>query len=157
LFESASADGAVIVTRERMWLDEMPESLLPLRSTGVYLVEGERVLSITRVLDADQRDALMSEAVVGDWRSSGFVFRMHAYGGYDLVQGTRPHDSGEYTIEAGVMRVVSDEQTTVGRPGDVGLWRVSFANPDRHMIEKIEDMCAGGRHGPTVHLWRMTE
>ena len=90
-FEFASVDRSVIVTRERMWLDDMPESLVPLRSTGVYLVDGGRVLSITRVLDADQHDVLMREAIVGDWAYGVYILSFHADGTYELVSFARPY------------------------------------------------------------------
>ena len=157
-FESASADGALIVTRERLWLDDPPGGLAPLRSTVAYVVDGVRLLSITRVLDADQRDVLMREAIVGAWRYPGYVFEWHADGTYDIVvAGSIPYDSGAYTIEGGVMRIVSDDQTAVCEPDDVGLWRVSFTNSDRHMLDKVEDTCVNGRHGPTAILNRLAE
>ncbi len=156
-FESASADGALIVTREQLWLDDMPEGLVPLRSTVAYVVDGVRLLSITRVLDADQRDVLMREAFVGDWRQAGLVYRMHADGTYDVEEHGRPYDGGVYTIEGGVMRIVSDERTVACQPGDVGRWRLSFTNLDRHMLERIEEMCSCGRAGAAVYRSRMTE
>ena len=155
-FESASAGGAVIVTREQMWLDALQEHLLPLRSTTVYVVDGGRVHGITRFLDADQRDALMLEAVVGDWRRSVYVFSYRADGTYGIVQSGRPWDSGEYSIEGGVMRVVSNEQAQACQAGDAGVWRLSFADPDRHTLNLIEDMCVA-REGPMLMLNRITE
>ena len=156
-FESASADGALIVTRERLWLDDTPEALVPLRSTVAYVVDGGRLLSITRVLDADQRDVLLREAIVGAWRYAMYVFDYRADGTYEIEAGTRPYDSGAYTVEGGVMRVVSDEHTMACRPGDEGLWWVAFTSTDRHTLERIEDMCGAGRAGPTLHLTRITE
>jgi hypothetical protein len=154
-FESASAGGAVIVTREEMWLDDVSEHLLPLRSTGVYVVDGGRVLSITRLLDADQRDALMRETVVGDWlTSTGWSFRLRADGTYDLAVGARASDSGHYTIEGGVLRIVSDDETVDCRPGDVGLWRYVFTSHDRIDGERLEDTC---HTSPRVDLRRITE
>ncbi len=156
-FESASADGALIVTREEMWLDDMPEALVPLRSTVAYVVDGGRLRSITRVLDADQRDVLMREAFLGVWRHAGLVFRIHADGSYAVEEHGRPYDHGIYTIEGGVMRMVSDELTVACQPGDVGLWWLSFTDHDRHMLERIEEMCSCGRAGPAVYGLRMTE
>ena len=155
-FESASAVGAVIVTREQMWLDDMPAHLLPLRSTAVYVVDGGRVHGITRFLDADQRDALMREAVVGDWRRSGFVISYRADGTYDVVQFGRPWDSGEYSIEGGVMRFVSNEQAQACQAGDAGVWTLSFADPDRHTLNKLEDLCVA-RAGPMLTMDRIPE
>ena len=147
----------MIVTREQMWLDDMPENMVPLRSTGVYVVDGGRIHSITRFLDADQRDALMREAVVGDWRNPASTFHLRAGGTYDLVTGTRPSDSGRYTIEGGVLRVVSDEQTVHCQPGDAGPWRLSFTSDERFSAARIEDMCEGTRTSPTVDWRRVTE
>ncbi len=155
-FASASAEGALIVTRERLWLDDMLEALVPLRSTVAYVVDGGRLLSITRVLDADQRDILLREAIVGAWRFPGWVITYRADGTYALDLGTRPYDSGAYAIEGGVMRLVSGEKTADCRPGDVGLWRVSFTTPDRHMLEMIEEMCVE-RRGDAAHWWRIVE
>ena len=154
-FESASAGGAVIVTREEMWLDDVPEHLLPLRSTGVYVVDGGRVHGITRLLDADQRDALMREAVVGNWlTSTGYSKRLRADGTYDIASGAHAWDSGRYTIEAGVVRIVSGEETVYCRPGDVGLWRYVFTSHDRIDAERLEDMC---RPSPRADLRRITQ
>lgn len=156
-FESASADGAVIVTREQMWLDDAPEHVMPLRSTGVYVVDGGRIHSITRVLGADQRDTLMREAVVGAWRFEGtYVLSYRADGTYDIERNERPFDSGDYTVEGGVLRIVSNEQAQACQPGHVGTWWLAFTDLDLHTINKIEDMCAP-RAGPTVGLGRMSE
>lgn len=67
-FHAAASAGDVIITRERMWVDGAAEALAPLRSTGVYVVDGDRILSVTRVVDADQREVLMREALVGRWK-----------------------------------------------------------------------------------------
>jgi len=147
-FESASADGALIVTREEMWLDGMPEIMLPVRSTSVYVVDGGRVHGITRVMVADQRDALMREAVVGEWRLGVDVLSYRADGSYEVTASGRAWDSGAYTIEGGVARFASNDQTGRCEPGDVGVWWLYFADPDRHTLEKIEDSCrarGGGR------------
>ena len=156
-FESAAAGGAVIVTRERLWLDDMPETLVPLRSTVAYVVDDGRLLSINRMLDADQRHILLQEAIVGAWHAPNVVFNIHADGTYDIEYRRRPYDSGAYTIERDVMRLVSGEQTAACRPGDVGLWRVSFATPDRHMLERIEELCSDRRTRHALWLTRITE
>ena len=156
VFESASAGGAVIVTREEMWLDGMPEHMLPLRSTTVYVVDGGRVHGITRLLDADRRDVLMREAIVGDWRTGLYVFSYHADGTYDIVEGGRSWDSGEFAIEGGAIRVVSDEQTVRCQAGDEGVWWLFFTDPDRHTIHRIADACVA-RYGPMILLRRIAE
>ena len=157
VFESASAGGAVIVTREEMWLDGMPEHMLPLRSTTVYVVDGGRVHSITRFLDADQRDALMRAAIVGDWRfPCGMVFSLHADGTYGIVQSGRPWDSGDYAIEGGVVQWVSDEQTEVCQPGHEGVWRLDFSSSERVTFDRIEEPCSA-RSIRTLRLVRIAE
>jgi hypothetical protein len=156
-FESASAGGAVIVTREEMWLDDMPENLLPLRSTGVYVVDGGRVHGITRLLDTDQRDALMRQAIVGDWRCpGGLVFSLHADGTYDIVERGRPWDSGDYAIEGAVVKWVSDEQTEVCRTGDEGVWQMAYSSYERVTLDRIEEPCSA-RSVPILRLVRVTE
>jgi len=155
-FESVLADGSLIVTAEQMWRDDVPEHLLPLRSTGVYVVDGGHVQGITRYLDADQLDAVMREAIFGDWRHSGYVFSYHPDGTYGILQSGRAWDSGDYTVEGGVMRVVSDERAQACQAGDVGVWTLSFASPDRHTLDKIEDMCLA-RVGPMLTLYRITD
>ncbi len=85
------SDGSVVITRERIWVDGVAEALTPLRSTGVYVLDGDRILSITQVLDADQRYALMREALVGTWREFGGVAREDRYRWRRGVRGaTRP-------------------------------------------------------------------
>ena len=67
-FGASASGGDVIITRERRWVGEAAEESTPLQSTGMYVLDGDRILSITRVLDADQRHAasrLMREALVG--------------------------------------------------------------------------------------------
>lgn len=76
-FPAAESDGDVIITRQRMGLDDTHEAPTPLRSTDVYVLDGDRILSITRVPDADQRHAMMREALVGPWQ----VFRGRHEGG----------------------------------------------------------------------------
>ncbi|MFO7694646.1 MAG: hypothetical protein R6V57_16305 [Vicinamibacterales bacterium] len=155
-FESASVDGAVIVTREQMWRDDVPEHLAPLRSTGVYVVDGGRIHSITRFLDADQRDGLMRDAIVGDWRWSVLVFSFNADSTYDVTQSGLPWDSGDFSVEGGALQFVSNDQSPNCPQGAVGTWWMSFTDADRCTLTKIEDMCAA-REGATVRLLRIME
>jgi limonene-1,2-epoxide hydrolase len=154
--EAFAADGTVLVTRERMWGDEVPESLAPLRSTGVYVMDGEQILSITRVLDGDQRDVLMREAIIGRWTGLR-AFRFDADG--TALSSTTvttlddaPDDVGHFVIEGGVMTVVSDDASDICDPGDVGTWRLRFDSADRLTWIAVEDTCARRAMGPGTML-----
>lgn len=155
-YEAASVDGAVIMTREQMWRDDMPEHLVPMRSTGVYVVNGGRIHSITRFLDADQRDDLMLDAIVGDWRWSVLLFSFNADGTYGVTQSGLPWDSGDFSVEGGALKFVSNDQSLNCPQGDVGTWWMSFTDAERCTLTKIEDMCAA-REGATVRLLRVME
>jgi len=142
-FESG---GAVLVTRERLWGEITTEALVPLRSTAVYLVLGERIVSITRVLDADQHDVLLREAIIGTWGHS-YALRLEADGAYRLahtVAGLDDHawDSGSYRVEGGVITFVSGADTYACKPGDVGSWWVRFGAADGFSLAQIEESCA---------------
>jgi len=146
-FHAAAPDGGMIVTRERMWVDGAAEALAPLRSTGVYVVDGDRILSITRVLDVDQRHALMREALVGTWDVDlePTWFEHDAEGGFSYwhMEGSERAviDSGRSTIEGDLWTVVRDEGTRVCDPGDVIVFRLRFAGPDTLLLSVIEDAC----------------
>ena len=160
VFESATAAGSVIVTRERVWSDDAPDALSPLRWTGVYVLAADRILSITRVLDADQRDALLREAVIGTWRIAGGAMRLDADGGYRYASSrtqldSDPMDSGSYVIEGGAWRVESDDATRICQPGDVGVWLLYAVTPDGVEFVEVEEGCrtVGGRSsGPGTRL-----
>ncbi len=145
-FEAALAGGSVVVTRERMWGDDVPEALAPLHSTVVYVVAGERIQSITRVLDTEQRDVLMREALIGTWYAGGGVMRFDADGSYRFA-GSRsllesaPLDSGTYAIEDGTWRVVSDDTTSICQPADEGVWLVHVTTADTFELVEVDEMC----------------
>ena len=165
--EAMASDGAVLMTRERMWGEHVPEGLAPLRSTGVYVVYGEQIVGITRVLDADQRDQLMREALVGRWKGSGPSLLFGADGAYRLSYDfvrleSAPEDSGSYVIEEGVLTIVSDETTKICSPGDVGAWLLSFTSSNVMSLSQIDEACewppGRGRHpGRTVMYRRIAE
>ena len=145
-FHAAAAAGGVIVTRERMWVDDAPEAMAPLRSTGVYVLDGDRILSITRVVDADQRDVLMRKALVGRWQMHTVRLEHDADGGYrywrESGESVRESlDSGTFVIEGGLYTVVRDDATQVCEPGDVGMWRVRFVTADTVDMVVVDDMC----------------
>ena len=154
-FESG---GAVLVTRERMWGEITTEALVPLRSTAVYLVLGERIFSITRVLDADQHDVLLREAIIGTWGPSA-ALRFEADGTYRLANSVaglddRAWDNGSFSVDGGAITFVSGADSYSCKPGDVGSWWLRFDAADRLMIVGFEEHCsARGRYAsPGVGL-----
>ena len=163
VFEAALAGGSVVVTRERMWADDVPEPLSPLRSTVVYVVAGERILSITRVLDADQRDVLLREALIGTWHAGGGAMQIDADGGYRLASSrslleSDPTDSGMFVIEGGTWRIVSDDTTSICQPGDEGVWLLHAINPDTFELVEVDEMCrtdVGRGQAPGTRLLAM--
>jgi limonene-1,2-epoxide hydrolase len=143
--------GAVLVTRERMWSEAVPEALAPLRATAVYVVVGAQIVSITRVLDAEQRDALMREAVIGIWGPVDSL-RLEADGTYRLAHslaGLDDHawDHGTYDIEGGAITFVSSADSYACKPGDVGTWWLRFEGTDRMKLGQIEERCARRSYG----------
>ena len=146
--QAAVSGGDVIITRERTWVDGSVDALTPLRSTGVYVVDGDRILSITRVLDADQRHALMREALVGTWdvEFEPTWLEHDAEGGFSYwhMEGSERAviDSGRSTIEGDLWTIVRDEGTLVCDPGDVIVFRLRFATPDTAVLSVVEDTCA---------------
>lgn len=165
--EAVASDGAVLITRERMWGELVPEGLAPLRSTGVYVVYGERIVGMLRVLDADQRDGLMQEALVGRWTGTAGSLRLSPEGSYRHAYAfshldTAPDDSGSYAVEGGVLTLVSDEATQICSPGDVGTWSLVFTSSNAMSLVQIDEMCEyppgrGMQPGHTILLRRFTE
>ncbi len=148
----ASDDGALLVTHERMWWADTSAERAPLRSTGTYVVDGERLLSVTRVLGADQRDALMREAVVSRWAIAQYLMRFAADGSFRVALrpadlDDAPLDSGTWAIAGGVVTIVSDEATSICRPGDVATWHVHFRGIDAFDLVLSDEMCPHGRRG----------
>ena len=149
-FHAAAAAGGVIITTERMWVDDAPEALTPLRATSVYVLDGDRILGITRVLDPDQRHELMREALVGTWElfveptriehDAAGVFR------YGPLTGASEHDvidSGSSAVQGDLWTIVRDDATQVCDPGDVTVFQVRFVTPDAIALTVVEDSCRG--------------
>ena len=160
--EAVASDGAVLITRERMWGERVPEGLAPLRSTGVYVVVGGQIVGITRVLDGDQRDGLMHAVLIGRWTGSGGNLRFVADGTYRHSDSSArldsaPDDSGSYAIVGGVLTMVSDEKTQTCRPGDVGSWSLSFTSPDAVWLVLNNEMCWALPPGHTIVFRRLAE
>ncbi|MDF1522915.1 MAG: hypothetical protein P1P87_08860 [Trueperaceae bacterium] len=117
--------GQVVIASERMWGDFVPEGMAPLRSTTVYVVESGWLVGITRVLSAEQRDAL-TLATVADtaWDDGADTYhRFDADGTYrnfdgidDLRADRDFYFSGTYRLERGVLTFVADADSRVCNP-----------------------------------------
>lgn len=161
---AAVSGGDVIVTRERVWVEGSAEALTPLRSTGVYVVDGDRILSITRVLDVDQRHELLGEALVGTWEFFGEPLRIeYDAGGTYRHTGTRsgpgsePIDHGRAVLEGDLLTVVRDEATGICAAGDVTVYRIGFTTADTFMMDIVEDMCRGWSTMGSFHFDRVVD
>jgi limonene-1,2-epoxide hydrolase len=122
-------DGSIVIAHERMWGDFVPEGMAPLRSTTVYVVEGERLTGITRVLAPDQREMLAADSIIGTWRAShGDYARLDAdgtYAVYDSLGHYRsddPSDSGTFVIDGFVAVFISGEDSRRCAPGERTPW-----------------------------------
>ena len=146
-FHAAESGGDVIITRERLWLDGAAEALTPLRSTGVYVLDGDRILSITRVLDAEQGHALMREVLVGTWQAFGGITRIEFDADglfrYGPLRGSEGDilQSGTYVFEGELVTTVRDDATQACVPGDVAVFRIRFAASDSVVMTVVEDTC----------------
>lgn len=120
---AVEGDGSIVIADERMWGDFVPEGMAPLRSTTTYVVEGERLRGISRVLAPDQRDMLAAVAMVGTWRGPNYV-RLDAdgtYAVYDNLSSYRSDDhsdSGTFVSEGFVTIFTSGEDSKVCDPGE---------------------------------------
>ncbi len=161
-FHAAVGDG-VIITTERMWVVDAPEALTPLQATGVYVLDGDRILSITRVLDVDQRHALMRDALVGTWQDAWSRNRV----AFDAEGTARKGplvgapvddviDSGTYVLEADLLTLVRDETTQVCVPGDVTVYQFRFPAPDSLAMRVVDDTCRGAV-GETARFDRVVD
>jgi len=141
-------DGSVVIAHERMWGDIVPEHLAPLRSTTVYVVEAGWLVSITRTLVPEQREALLAGLIVGAWSRGRAVFWHDLDGTYSaFLVGTdlvvdRPLDSGTFSVERGAATYVSGEGSSVCAAGERLVHRMQFIdadtvffNPDLHQTD----------------------
>ena len=108
-------DDQVVIAAERMWGDFVPEGMAPLRSTTVYVVESGWLVGITRVLSAEQRDALTLAALADTvWEDGGGIYhRFDADGTYrnfdslaNARSGRNLFFSGTYGLSAGCSRAL---------------------------------------------------
>ena len=147
-FHAAAGDG-VLITRERMWVGDAPEAVTPLQATGVYVLDGDRILSITRVLDVDQRHALMRDALVGTWQAGGITriaFDTEGTLRWGSLVGAPQGDvidGGSYVLEADLVTWVRDETTQLCVPGDVTVLHVRFSASDSLTVSIVDDTCRG--------------
>ena len=162
-FHAAVGDG-VIITTERMWVVDAPEALTPLQATGVYVLDGDRILSITRVLDVDQRHALMHAALVGTWQETWgqlrFAFDAEGTLRYGPLVGAPEGDvtdGGTYVVEADLLTWVRDETTQICAPDDVTVLQVRFLAPDSLAISAVDDTCRGWVGKGSLRLDRVVD
>lgn len=148
---AVEGSGAVLVTRERMWGEAVPEVLAPLRATGVYLVVADQIVSVTRVLDADLREIMVRDAIIGTWRSlahggASAALRLEADGTYRIANGLAqlddlPWDSGRFDLVGGVFTFTSDAESYACAAGDVGSWWLRFNEADWFTLIQIAEVC----------------
>jgi hypothetical protein len=158
-------DGQVVIARERMWGDFVPEDMAPLRSTTMYVVESGWVVGITRVLSPEQRDALLLATLADSTWSDGFgdgsgnvYHRFGADGTYrnfdslEDMRADRHLYSGTYAVEHGVFTYVADERSKVCHPGERLVMRNRMVDGDTSIdvLVREETDCA-------YYLERLTE
>lgn len=155
-------EGRVIVTAERMWLDETPEEGMPLRSTAIYVIEGGLLASITRWLDPLDRDGLVATALVGTWRGGdrGLVVRFDADGtfesGFSRAQVVEaPRDAGSYQLERSVLTWSSGDATVMCVAGDEGTHHVRFLDADTIEWQMLGEACLERYMGTRARLERL--
>jgi hypothetical protein len=131
--------GQVVIASERMWGDFVPEGMAPLRSTTVYVVESGWLVGITRVLSAEQRDALtLATLADSSWDDgSGTYHRFDADGAYrnfDSLDNLRAdrnfYFSGTYRLERGVFTWVAGADSRVCNPGERFAMRGRMVDQD---------------------------
>jgi hypothetical protein len=132
-------DGQVVIAHERMWGDFVPEGMAPLRSTTIYVVESGWLVGITRVLSAEQRDALVLAAVADSTWSDGFGDVYHrfsadgTYRNFDSLEAMRSGNhffSGTHGVEHGVFTWVADADSHVCSPGQRLVMRGRMVDQD---------------------------
>ena len=147
-------DETIVIVSERLWSDDVPDDLAPLRSTTLYLVEQGLVQGITRVLSAEQRDALFAEAMVGSWRCGAFT-RFDADGTYgrylslEYLRSGRSYDSGTYAVDGGVITMVSGDDSEVCEAGQLIRFRWDVIDADSFAVAPARPTARTSRGSPT--------
>lgn len=141
-------DGQVVIARERMWGDFVPEGMAPLRSTTMYVVEAGWVVGITRVLSPEQRDALLLASLADSAWGDGFGNVYHrfgadgAYRNFESLEDMRADRhlfSGTYAVEHGVLTFVADARTHVCNPGERLVMRVRLVDEDTSIGVRVRE------------------
>ena len=136
---SVLGDGQVVIAAERMWGEFVPEGMAPLRSTTVYVVESGWLVGITRVLAAEQRDALTRAALADTvWEDGGGVYHRFdadgTYRNFDSLANARSDSnfyfSGSYRFDRGVLTFVADTDSRVCDPGDSVVMQSRMVDQD---------------------------
>ncbi len=156
--------GRIVITVERVWSDDTPEGLAPLRLTGIYVIEGELLASIGWWLDPADRDALMAPALVGTWRGGdrGLVVRFDADGtfrsGFSEAQvAEAPRDGGRFELERSLLTWSSDDTTVMCTPADEGTHHLRFLDADTIEWQMIGEACLERYMGTRARLVRLAE
>ena len=143
-------DGSIVIAHERMWGDFLPENLAPLRSTTVYVVEAGWLLSITRTLVPEHREALLAGLTVGAWSRGGDVFRHDLDGTYSVfttaydrvaksIDPLAEADTGTFSVERGATTYVSGEASRVCAAGERLVLRMQFMDADTVFFDAVLD------------------
>ena len=157
-------DGSILITHERMWGDFVPENLAPLRSTTVYVVEAGWLLSITRTLVPEHREALQARLTVGAW-SHTVAFRHDLDGTYSFfttaydsvaksIDPRAEADTGTFSVEGGAITYVSGEASRVCAAGERLVLRMQFMDADTVFFDAVPDQtdCAYYRRNLVAQL-----
>ena len=139
-------DGSVVIAHERMWGDFVPEHLAPLRSTTLYVVEAGWLVSITRTLVPEHRDALLAGLIVGAWSRGAGAVRHDLDGrytffttGYDYlakrIDPLTEADTGTFSVGRGAITYVSGEGSRVCAAGERLVLRTQFIDADAVFID----------------------
>jgi len=141
-------DGQVVITHERMSGDFVPEGMAPLRSTTVYVVESGWLVGITRVLSAEQRDALVREAFADSTWSDGFgdvYYRydadgtFHSYPTLGSLRSANHIFSGTFHVERGVGTYTAAADSRQCNPGERLVMRFRMIDQDTVYAEPLAD------------------
>jgi len=144
-------DGQVVIAAERMWGEFVPEGMAPLRSTTVYVVESGWLVGITRMLSAEQHDALTLAALADTvWEDGGGMYHRFdadgTYRNFDSLANARSgrsfYFSGSYRFERGVLTFIADADSRVCDPGDSVVMQSRMIDQDTWIDLLVPDRTA---------------